>query len=973
MVEKHIDLDVNAYQKKILTEVMLQYSRDIQDLFATVINDNRTTSKKIQAIDCLLTVLKEPEILIIDLLEHLDSKNTPSLEQYRHDLLDKKRSIGQKYLDFLKLSTAFFENTVHSRQDVPERYAMMNLIHAAFILKQIQQDYLNNQKKGKYNPLDLAMKECQAEFSSLKESLTTEIESLKPLVDDIQGLINTAIDEDISLLSLKKRLKSLQKHYQTDPDHNGVFFPIIRYVGKIANPSQSKDNAVKELETLQSLLKSSHFEHTHLTLDLDEKVIQPLLTSLDRYKDLYLKTYRQRKKIFLKTINSATSSFSPLDATTEAENEIFDEWRLRYQKQITEHGLSIARFFAQRSEYGKENYYSDLQKTLHKIVVSDIKRHAGLVSKKQSLGHLNDINKECYLKMIGNLNYSDFTPQEMSYIKELISTQNNYQSYLEALSHWKEVKEHYADYSDRSEKESMVKMIKSCLYYQYLLNLSPPQKRKLLTDYADLLEFCLNYKIKPKTFHRGLSILFDSTFLKEIKTESNLPDIKRTHHDGKTNLSFELISHHDLKTLYWGDLIGSCMHIGGASAKYVLNVLRDPNAGLYLIKDATQVNAPKAIGLIYSWINPQTNNLVFDSIEILAQDKISEYSSSVAALLRAVSDEITITQSSHGIDRIMVGLGGLTQIVFNKGIEASLSPEVKPIVEGQIAQHRDSFSQFCLAESPIFTRKKEEIIARDLGKTMKIWLDLLGTNSKNLNLFKKICDEDSSDEIFAFLKYMMMNDNPQAEQFGLKQIIQDLFNTYDHQKNSFSFNPIGPGNKKSLFHWLFAKCYEDYQPLMLRLAGMMTQQDINHPDNAGVTAVHLAAYYGYTDILKILIQRGGNPHLKDLNNKSAFDYALEYDTKLETIFLSGYSKKEKNIGEEHLTLLKRRKTDVQTWLSDVYPSEMPDLYVEKQGLVRHPSQLLFQINRGSPVSVKDLTDHDDMDLEDFFDRLSKKK
>ena len=51
--------------------------------------------------------------------------------------------------------------------------------------------------------------------------------------------------------------------------------------------------------------------------------------------------------------------------------------------------------------------------------------------------------------------------------------------------------------------------------------------------------------------------------------------------------------------------------------------------------------------------------------------------------------------------------------------------------------------------------------------------------------------------------------------------------------------------------------------------------NINHQDSYGLTALHYAATHDRLDLIETLINNGANILIKDNQNKSALDYAIE--------------------------------------------------------------------------------------------------
>jgi ankyrin repeat protein len=55
--------------------------------------------------------------------------------------------------------------------------------------------------------------------------------------------------------------------------------------------------------------------------------------------------------------------------------------------------------------------------------------------------------------------------------------------------------------------------------------------------------------------------------------------------------------------------------------------------------------------------------------------------------------------------------------------------------------------------------------------------------------------------------------------------------------------------------------------------------DINAQDNSGVAILMIAARYGHTELLRLILEHGANPQLKDNVGKTALDWAANSEQK----------------------------------------------------------------------------------------------
>ena len=75
---------------------------------------------------------------------------------------------------------------------------------------------------------------------------------------------------------------------------------------------------------------------------------------------------------------------------------------------------------------------------------------------------------------------------------------------------------------------------------------------------------------------------------------------------------------------------------------------------------------------------------------------------------------------------------------------------------------------------------------------------------------------------------------------------------------------------------LISSAAMDHQSEVLQYLLQQDKSGINDQNRDGKTALMISAEYGFTDIVKLLLQNGANPALKSKEGKTALDYALHW-------------------------------------------------------------------------------------------------
>ncbi|ETV95682.1 hypothetical protein H310_11098 [Aphanomyces invadans] len=91
--------------------------------------------------------------------------------------------------------------------------------------------------------------------------------------------------------------------------------------------------------------------------------------------------------------------------------------------------------------------------------------------------------------------------------------------------------------------------------------------------------------------------------------------------------------------------------------------------------------------------------------------------------------------------------------------------------------------------------------------------------------------------------------------------------------------------------------------------------DVNHTDSAGQTLLHLAAFWGRTEMVRVLISLGGSMKAKNATGCTALDLAIHWghSATAEVIRLRGGT----SVWEEKMGLLQMQVEDLTTSLADV--------------------------------------------------------
>jgi len=94
----------------------------------------------------------------------------------------------------------------------------------------------------------------------------------------------------------------------------------------------------------------------------------------------------------------------------------------------------------------------------------------------------------------------------------------------------------------------------------------------------------------------------------------------------------------------------------------------------------------------------------------------------------------------------------------------------------------------------------------------------------------------------------------------------ESFNSNSNQKAN---NWGGPPVRTALHDAVFNKTYEDIEDMLVLGANP------NAIDENGQTPVHFAAFFGKLDVLKLLIDHGGDVNMKDNYNWKPLDLVIE--------------------------------------------------------------------------------------------------
>ncbi len=124
------------------------------------------------------------------------------------------------------------------------------------------------------------------------------------------------------------------------------------------------------------------------------------------------------------------------------------------------------------------------------------------------------------------------------------------------------------------------------------------------------------------------------------------------------NYRLRQITLQDPISLFAGYLINCCLYAGGAGQEYLDYLSQYSETGLYIIESIHKRGKP--IALMFAWKTP-SNSFMIDSVEILNKNRESEYKEDVASCLSIFSNVLV---TSHGFKRVLVGLGGLSTLVY---------------------------------------------------------------------------------------------------------------------------------------------------------------------------------------------------------------------------------------------------------------------------------------------------------------------
>ena len=209
-----------------------------------------------------------------------------------------------------------------------------------------------------------------------------------------------------------------------------------------------------------------------------------------------------------------------------------------------------------------------------------------------------------------------------------------------------------------------------------------------------------NYKI-PFKFLSHIINYREKFVFEDAPVETELPAILlETITSNNKKYKIRQITIQDSLTLFAGHLVNCCLHVDGAGEEILDDLRKYPQTGLYIIENQIYKKPDKVVAVMFCW-KTENRSFMIDSVEILHQNRISEYSDDVRHCLSVFANELV-----HRFDfkRVLVGLGsgGLSDVVYPRTPQLFIeSSQELPVfkIDDDVPVYSDSDSYFSLAHS----------------------------------------------------------------------------------------------------------------------------------------------------------------------------------------------------------------------------------------------------------------------------------
>jgi len=314
------------------------------------------------------------------------------------------------------------------------------------------------------------------------------------------------------------------------------------------------------------------------------------------------------------------------------------------------------------------------------------------------------------------------------------------------------------------------------------------------------------------------------------------------------------------RNYYVGELTRNCLTIGRGGEWCILDVMSQPTSCFYVVE---RVSDKKLIAVSYAWLSKQ-NALVFDSVEVIHKDNVSEYSDCVASLFFEAAHYVV--KQYPAITRVLLGTGGGSKVVF-KDISYQITERniEKPYIS--LGQWRDSFNQVVLAVGASLEQKMNEISS------------LLLSYMQNLfpSCNARVCfDNASLNILLSYTLLIQSDDSPHVifdkiiQHQGHKLVCQALaiaalkYDRIDvlkviaqHKYFDLTSNledEISSTLQQTCFHLLVRSLHEGRKDILSLI--ISNPVNINMQDAAGNSLLLHAIYANNPDFVEFLVESG---------------------------------------------------------------------------------------------------------------------